>query len=562
MGTHKANCRIVAEVLRRHGVTDIVCSPGSRNAPLLLAADALPKVSTQVIIDERQAAFIALGMAQISRRPTALICTSGTALLNYAPAVAEAYYAGIPLIVVSADRPARWIDQDDSQTLRQPGALANFVKKSFDIPDFDASDEDMCLYANRLANDAMIEAMRGRRGPVHINVRLSEPLTGRPAEPLPQQRIIKCLEADDILPKERVRDMAVRFAGKKILVVAGFMAPDARLNKSVTRLASLQGVYVMHETISNLHLPRHHLAVDVILSTLTAEEKERLKPDLVITIGGALVSRYIKEYLRSVHPAEHWAVGHSHTTVDCFNALTLRIEADPGRFLSMFGKFLAKEPQTSDYTSQWNAVKNRALRSHAQYLAAAPWSDLKAAQTVFAAIPREANLQLSNGTSVRYAQLCLNPMPHGCYCNRGVSGIEGSLSTAIGAAMAYPEMTVLFTGDMSMAYDVSALSVRDIPERLKIVVLSNGGGGIFRFISSTSSLPEREHYFCAPPQLPLPQLAAAYGFEYYRASSPGELKQVLPMFFAPRLAPAILEVVTPGEIGGEVLRGYMNRENN
>lgn len=185
--THKANCRILTEVLVAHGVKRVVCSPGSRNAPLLVAADEEPRLRTTVIIDERTAGFVALGLAQASNAPVALVCTSGTALLNYAPAVAEAYYQGLPLIVVSADRPERWIDQDDSQTLRQPGALANFVKRSVDLPDVMSSDRDMMLYVNRLVNDAMIEATRRRRGPVHINVRLNEPLSGQKAEPLPPQ---------------------------------------------------------------------------------------------------------------------------------------------------------------------------------------------------------------------------------------------------------------------------------------------------------------------------------------------------------------------------------------
>lgn len=556
----KVNCGIVAEVLRLHGVSHIVCSPGSRNAPMLLAADALSDVHTHIVVDERQAAFIALGMAQVSKTPVALICTSGTALLNYAPAVAEAYYQGLPLIVVSADRPARWIDQDDSQTLRQPGALGNFVKKTYDIPDFGADDADMALYANRLANDAMIEASRGRKGPVHINLRIAEPTVPRQRTELPAQRKIDCIEADDILPKELVKQMAAEAADKKILVVAGFALPDARLNKSMAKLISMPNVYLMHETISNLHLPGRHSAVDIILSTLSPWDREQLRPDLVITIGGALVSRAVKEYLRAVRPHEHWAVGHSHTTVDCFNALTTRIEADPGRFLSMFAKYMQRMHPRNDYAAEWEAAKKKAIDSHDRYIAAAPWSDLTACNEIFNAIPQEANLQLSNGTAIRYAQLCIDTMPHACYCNRGVSGIDGSLSTAVGAASLYPEMTVLVTGDMSIAYDISALASQQITERLKIIVLNNQGGGIFRFIPSTASLPEREEYFCADQRLPLAKLAEAFGFEYFRASNLQQLETSLPLVLSPRLSPSILEVFTPGEIGGQILRKYMRRE--
>lgn len=560
MNAHKANCGLLVEIIRRHGVRDVVCSPGSRNAPLLLAVDADAELRSHVIIDERAAAFFALGVAQVSRRPVALVCTSGTALLNYAPAVAEAYYQGIPLIVISADRPERWIDQDDSQTLRQPGALANFVKKSYDIPDIAAYDTDMANYISRVANDAMITATMRRPGPVHIDVRLNEPLTpGERKISLPQ-RFISCLEADDILPKETVRDLARSVADKKILLIAGFMLPDGKLNKTIQRLAALPNVYVMHETTANIHLAGRHNAVDVILATLTEEQREELRPDLVITIGGALVSRLVKEYLRSIPNLEHWTVGHSHTTVDCFNALTRRIEADPGRFLSMFEKFLAKEQPQSTYAHRWQSVKEAAVESHNRFIAGAPWSDLAACQIVLDSLPRDCNLQLSNGTAVRYAQLCLRRIPHACYCNRGVSGIDGSVSTAIGAASVYPDTTVLLTGDMSMAYDIGALALPEIPESLKIIVLNNQGGGIFRFIGSTRNLPQREQYFCAPPALPLATVAPAYGFEYFTADNPTQLAKVLPLFFSPRLTPSLLEIVTPGSLGGQVLIDYMNRK--
>lgn len=556
----KPNAAIILNVIAAHGVMDVVCSPGSRNAPLSIAADRAPQLRTHVVVDEREAAFVALGMAQISRRPVALICTSGTALLNYAPAVAEAYYQSIPLIVISADRPQRWIDQDDSQTLRQPGTLDNFVKQSYDIQDFAHTDIDMCLYANRLANDAVIVATSGRPGPVHINVRLSEPLTSGDDYILPKQRIISCVHGEDMIAKEKVRELAEMAVGKKVMIVAGFMLPDARLNKAMSRLEQLPNVAVLYETTSNLHLRARHWAVDVILSTLDEQERQRLSPDIVITLGGALISRHIKEYLRTTRPLEHWMLGHSHTTVDCFNALTLRLECEPARFISMFGKFMSRHKSDSDYREQWMTARREALKSHHKFVSNAPWSDLKACDAIFSMIPEECNLQLSNGTPVRYAQLSLMRMPHACYCNRGVSGIDGCVSTAIGAAKAYPDTTLLVCGDMSASYDIGALAMHDIPESFKMIVLNNGGGGIFRFISSTRDLSQREKYFCAPPRLPLSELAAAYGFDYFSVESLTQLKKSFPIFIAPRLAPAIMEVRTPSETGGEILLKYMNRD--
>lgn len=223
--TDKTFCRILFDVMLGKGVRDVVCSPGSRNAPLLIAAASREELHKHVVVDERSAAFMALGMACVSRRPVALVCTSGTALLNYAPAVAEAFYQSVPLIVLTADRPEQWIDQDDSQTLRQFEAFSNYVKKSYEIPSWGDEDRELQWYVNRIMNDAMIEATSRRQGPVHVNVRLGEPLGRKTRNPLPSQRIIDMLTSDTIANREVVKELAAEVAGSKVMFVAGFMPP-------------------------------------------------------------------------------------------------------------------------------------------------------------------------------------------------------------------------------------------------------------------------------------------------------------------------------------------------
>ena len=218
--TDKEVCNILADVVIAHGVRRAVLSPGSRNAPLLVALARREEIDKYVIVDERSAAFVALGMAQQLGEPVMLVCTSGTAVLNYAPAIAEAYYQKLPLIVVSADRPKEWIDQDDSQTIRQFEVLSQFVKKSYDIP-ARCNDDIARWYANRIVNDAMIEAMSGRKAPVHINVQLDEPLAGL-SEYEGSQRVIEMIAPSQSVSgcdMEKLLDEAV---GKDILVIAGF----------------------------------------------------------------------------------------------------------------------------------------------------------------------------------------------------------------------------------------------------------------------------------------------------------------------------------------------------
>lgn len=550
------------EVAIRQGVGDVVLSPGSRNAPLVMAFTAREDIRRHVVIDERSAAFVALGIAQVSGRPVALACTSGTALLNYAPAVAEAYYQALPLIVISADRPHEWIDQDDSQTLHQYEALSNFVKRSYDI-----SDADSDWFANRTANDAMLTATAGRPGPVHINVQLSAPLNMLADCPgTDEERIIRILGKEDAPRREDIDRLARQAAGKRILVVAGFMPPSHRLNNAMAALTALPEVAIMYETLSNLHLGARQSLIDVTLSAMTPGQKEQLRPDIVISLGGALVSRFVKQYLRTYSPAEHWNIGQSHTTVDCFGALTLRVESNPASFIRRFAAALRRHRRdisaADNYKASWDMMRDEALRSHRYYLASAPWSDLSAMELIMERVPDNCNIQLSNGTPVRYAQLLTIHEPHASYCNRGVSGIDGCTSTAVGASLAYNGITLLITGDMSMSYDLSGLALPLKPSRLRIIVLNNGGGGIFRFIEATRQLPCREEYLCADPKLDIKGVAQTFGFSYMRADSKESLIKALDTFYELSDTPALLEVVTNPDTSAEVLTGYMNRTKN
>ena len=553
MDTAKINCRVLFDVLTAHGLRAAVASPGSRNAPLLMALSARPQVKTRVVVDERTAAFVALGMAMTSDRPVMLCCTSGSALLNYAPAVAEAFHRHVPLIVVSADRPRRWIDQNDSQTMRQPGALRNIVKKSFDIPVSDgesvecgnpAFDSEYEWYVNRIANEAWLTATSGIPGPVHINVQIDAPI-GETAEASDASaaRKISIMEGPRTLTPEQYRELAASVIGKKILVVAGFMNPDSRLNKSLAEFLQLPQTAICAEPLSNLHLAGHPDAcvTDLVL-TADDETIQSLRPDVIISIGGAVVSSRLKHFLRSCPDADCWTLGDTDSAVDCYQSLTLHIEADPGMFFRGFASIVrwmkghgtyTDESAASDYSEVWHNARHKAIKRANAYIGAAPWSELKAMDILMNAVPRRFNLFFSNGTAVRYAGLGMAPIPHACWCNRGISGIEGGNATAVGTAVCYAGPTILITGDMSFSYAPEIMGLDIVPDDFKIVVLNNGGGGIFRCIGATSGLPIREEMLCAPRQLPLEGLCRAYGWDYLHADSETALKAALPDLFGP-----------------------------
>ena len=548
----KYSCQIVADLLARHGVKYVVASPGSRNAPLIRAVDEHEELEVLTVVDERSAAFRALGMAQVSNAPVALICTSGTALLNYAPAVSEAYYQRMPLIVVSADRPAQWIDQDDSQTIRQPGALGNFVKYSCNIPDFSDPEGEMAWYAARCCNDAMLAALSDSRGPVHVNVQLGEPLN----TDYPQLRNIPYISEVASLPAlsfDAVKTLAEELAGRKVMIVAGFMQPSHTMSKALGRLAGYDNVVVLTESMANIHARGLFPCVDRILLQVDKSD-EAYRPDVVITVGGALVSRNLKHYLRSCNRLEHWSVGLNDTSADVFRHLTKRIKADAGRFLSMLAGALRREKSNSDYSAAWQRLRAADEARHELKLQESPWSSLQAFAEIWPSIPAGTDVQLSNGTCVRYAQLFENPGIHSCHCNRGVSGIDGCTSTAAGASYLYKGDTLLITGDMSFSYDLNGLSAPLSP-RLKVIVIKNGGGGIFRFIKATRDFPQRERYLCANLEINACGAGELFHFKSLMASSFAELKEVLPWLYAHE-GPALLEVVVPADEDARAIINY------
>ena len=547
--TDKLQCQILVETMHFHGVNHAVVSPGSRNAPLSIALSR-SRIETHIVVDERSAAYVALGMAQQLNAPVALVCTSGTALLNYAPAVAEAYYQKIPLIVVSADRPQEWIDQDDSQTIRQFKALDQFVKRSYDIP-ARCDDDTAVWYAERIAHDAMMEATSLRRAPVHINVQLAEPLNGLTTEPYKLRRIHHFPSYDGICRDDIIK-LKEQLLHKRVMIIAGFMEINEPLRQALNAIAVNDYAVVLTETISNM---ADDFTINAIDRTLLAidENDKRYYPDVVITIGGAIVSRKIKAFLRKVKP-DHWYVGLNDVTVDCFQSLTRRIEANPDTFIpTLFQDSLT----VKSFCTIWQDAHTAGLRRHHKYLEKIGWSDMKAYETIFDFYqqnPDNLIMHLSNGTTIRYAQLFGDRVIAPNFCNRGVSGIDGCTSTAIGAAMVNGP-AVLITGDMSFLYDISALSAITPKLQLKIVVVDNGGGGIFRFIDSTASLPELEKYFVVKRNLDVEKVAASFGIKTYRADNADSLYEQLSNMMVED-GPAVLVVKTDGKRSAEILKNY------
>ncbi|MDE7412227.1 MAG: 2-succinyl-5-enolpyruvyl-6-hydroxy-3-cyclohexene-1-carboxylic-acid synthase [Muribaculaceae bacterium] len=553
--TDKIYCRILLDVFEAHGIQDVVASPGSRNAPILISISYRENLRCHVITDERNAAFTALGIAMVSRNPVVLICTSGTALYNYAPAIAEAYYQRIPLIVISADRPAQWIGQNDSQTLLQVNALQGIVKKEFDIP-VENIDEEMNWYVNRIANEAVNVSGAGYPGPVHINIQFGNPLSNTIDRKVFPTRVVSVMDSSPILSFRMIQELKKRLEGKRILIVAGFMPPDNSLNKYLSLFASLPNVKLLCETISNLHISGNPYAIDSVIAGLQDSEKEKLRPDIVISIGGALISGMLKDFIRKASP-EIWTLGDTSFEVDCFKNLTLNIRISPAIFFkTMYHPLKKCDTSTAPgYRVLWDEVCGKQIAIRKKFVEDINWSELKAFRFILDNLPIQYNLFLSNGTSIRYAQLFTNCIPHASYANRGVSGIEGTNATAAGCALAYKGPTLLITGDMSFAYSPGIMGYA-LPPSFKIIVINNKGGGIFRFISPTRYIEHRDRFFCADPALPIEGLTQAYGWKYYSVDSEESMKRQFKDFLD-YPSNTIMEIKIDEEYSASILRKYM-----
>lgn len=413
-------------------------------------------------------------------------------------------------------------------------------------------------YFNRCINDALLTALSGEKGPVHINIAVSEPLTQEMDMPSIRERFVTRIPSSSIPDEQSMKPLCDEFmSARKVLVLVAFSQPDEQLSQALLRLAELPQVVVLTESIANVRGKNLIPTIDRVYSVIDKAEWEDYAPDLLITLGGSLVSRMIKAFLRQHKPKLHWRISQGDHVVDTMQSLTCHIDSQAASFLEVLSRSVF--PIESDYSMLWHRKEVIATRLHDDYIAHVGWCDLKAFSLILPAIPPGTALQLSNGTTVRYAQLFKCEQVLRSDCNRGVSGIEGSTSTAAGAACVGEEMTVLITGDMSFSYDVNGLSSTYLSPRFKIIVMCNGGGGIFRFIKPTSDLPELETCFEIHRDISVEKYADLFGLRYFELNDEKLAAEVLSLFFAEKDRPAILAVHTPNVYNAEVLRGYFRR---
>ncbi len=537
----------IIQICLAKGVNHIVISPGSRNAPLTIGFVNNPEFTCYSIADERCAAFFAMGIAQQINKPVVVVCTSGSALLNYYPAFAEAFYSQIPLIILSADRPIHKIDIGDGQTIRQMNVFQNHSLYNANLTEGETPENDYKI------NEAITVSFN-QKGPVHINAPFEEPLyqTVRKLSVDPTisalAKVFKNISIDDIIATTNIWNSA-----KKKLILVGVNEPDTIDSEIIEAFANDPSIIVMTETTSNLHHPNFINNIDTIITPFKEKDFKDFQPEILITFGGMVVSKRIKAFLRIYKPEHHWHID-SLRAYNTYGALAHHFEANPNDFFHQIHPFT--KIVDSDYFQKGQSLKAFRSIKHKHYLDKIPFSDLKAFESIMISLPQNSMLQLGNSSTIRYAQLFDINSSISVYCNRGTSGIDGCTSTAIGAAVGSNKETILITGDISFLYDSNALWNQYILKNFKIIVINNGGGGIFRILPGHQEDKVFNTFFETSHCYTAEHLAKMYNFDYSIASNETNLKVQLATFFKQNNKPSILEIFTPTLNNNKILLQY------
>jgi len=565
---------------KARGIRNIIISPGSRNAPLTISFSEDPFFKCFSIVDERCAAFFALGIAQQLREPTVILCTSGSALLNYYPAVAEAFYSDIPIIVVSADRPAYKVDIGDGQTIRQKNVFDNHIGYSANLmqdvshatdkirkydPDQLAHiSADECQVQIQKYNDTALEKALGiafsQSTPVHINIPFEEPLyqTMDTIISLPE---VTFTESRQKSAGEEWQDYRKTWknASRKMILV-GVNPPNALELQYLEILARDPSVIVLTESTSNLFHPKFFHNIDSIIAPIEKsgnkdELFKRLQPEIVLTFGGLIVSKKIKAFLREYSPSLHWHVDAKKAN-DTFFCLTKHFKTSPNNF---FLHLLEGSSSTeSGYYEYWADKRVHYQLKRREYLEEIAFSDMWVFHNVLESVPGNYQLQLSNSSTVRYAQLFdLEPSIR-VFCNRGTSGIDGSTSTAIGASIYDFNPTLLVTGDLSFLYDSNGLWNNYIKPNFRIIVINNEGGGIFRILPGKEDSGNFSTFFETTHNINVGAIAEMYKFGFESVSNKMDLQNALADFYEVSEKPKILEIKTPRLLNDKILLSYFD----
>lgn len=562
----KESVNILTALLVAHGVKHAVVCPGSRNAPIVHNLNECPHITCHPVTDERSAGFYALGMAQILRHPVAVCVTSGTALLNLLSAVAEAYYQHVPLVVISADRPSMWIDQQDGQTLPQLDALGRFVSKAVSLPE--PSTDDERWYCNRLVNEALLCCQRHGGSPVHLNVPISEPLFTFNVPALPAGRAIRQVTATTDVGHCQPLLADIQSAQRPMIVVGQLSNKEAQrmalqlceLSTDVVVVYECLGM-ACHEDSSCYPDPLTErlspLHIDKMLARML--QVEQYQPDVVVYLGGTLVSKRLKAFLRQSPAAKTWIVNERGAIYDTFQNLTGVIEGAPYDVLEVILRYVRGEkerqrlPFEYSFRSRWTTLIQQVQAQNEHFHP--PYSSWLAVKRFFETASHKGTyiLHAANSMSVRLVNHFASDY---VFCNRGVNGIDGSLSTAAGCSLVTTQKVYCVIGDLSFFYDQNALW-HGLGGNFRVLLLNNGGGVIFQSLPGLKESTAQQTLISAQHHTTAWGICQQNNVAYLSAHDEEELENNMNRFVNDNFnRPVVFEVFTSQEQDEKAMNEY------
>lgn len=547
----KENVNILTSLLVAHNVKHAVVCPGSRNAAIVHNLNECAEITCYPVTDERSAGFYALGISLAVNAPVVVCVTSGSAVLNLAPAVAEATYRHHGLIVITADRPEAWIGQLDGQTITQPWAFGVNTGRCVCLPE-PHNDEER-WFCNRLVNEALLSVSTHSRKSVQINVPISEPLFNFTVAELPKERKIETISAK--LDKEAFinRVLSGLFNAKRPMIVLGQISSDCEtLHKYLFNISKC--VVVTGESLSVA------IGCDIDMTLKRIKNAEQYLPDFIIYLGDTLVSKQVKKFFRQAKSAECWAVCPDAEVHDVFMNLHGVIEADPLDAVRCIANSMTDNKWTyrsDEFVKLW---QNTQLEASNIYLSQdIEYSQLMAVRDFYLSLELsdfDWHVHCANSMAVRLSQLFTENY---IWCNRGVNGIEGCVSTAAGFSCATSDMVFCITGDLSFFYDSNALWNQNLRGNLRIMILNNGGGAIFSYLPGLSDSPALSRLVSAEHKTTAKGLCEDNDIGYLCAHNSDELSLALARFLTIETGrPLVLEVFTDTEKDKRIYIEYNN----
>lgn len=549
-----SNNRMVLQLLalmKAYGIRRVVISPGSRHYPLIRSMEADDYFITYSVVDERSAAFFALGLIQRTSEPVAVSCTSGTSAINYGSAVVEAFYQGLPLVVLSADRLPELLNQKEEQMFRQHDVYAGFIRYEGQL----RADADYLTdwYNNRTINEAFMELDHHGRGPVHLNFPIESHHTDTfSVTELPQVRKISRVhgDADD----EVWTDLARQMEGRKVLILWGQAEPMSdRLQKSLDLFMERFDCAILGDKLSNCH---HKRAIETsfqALHSMTSKQAMELLPDVVISVfGNYTFNGEIKSFLEHGHDAmQCWDVGRREV-IDPFRRLSKVFAMSEAFFFRRLAEASAASASVS-YFEGWSQVDAVVQEPNVGF------GEIYAVGRLMKSLPKDSALQIANSLPIRMTHLFRSEPTVKVFCNRGVNGIDGCMSTAVGYAAATDGPVFHVIGDLTFFYDMNALWNRHLSKNLRILLLNNEGGGVMHLPLKDSLAADLSRHVSAGHVTTAKGWAESVGMRYFAVADAKSCDEAIAILTNPaEPGPILVEAFSKKEVDIKEYKAFMS----